>query len=187
MTPPKVPPYPLGAEHLQAFGSIVQQFARFERLVELTISAILGARYGLVALTVAGLGYNAKCDALLSLLVAVTMDQRLKDGVSTNLKDFNAYLPLRNAIAHHIWHDGVKPHTIKPLSVSARGGKGKVKGLADDEPEYAVDDLYKIANTLVKIHDNFRGFLFAAGFMDGIVAQTAAMNAASSSGDQPSN
>jgi hypothetical protein len=169
--------YPLTHDHLQAFGGIVQLFARFERLVEIAVSAILGTKYGLTAISMASLGYNAKCDVLLSLVATVIMDQKHKDAISTHVKDFNAFSGLRNNIAHHVWREGTKSDTIKPLSVKSQGGKGKVTGFKDDEPEYTVAELFKIGNTLIAIHDSFRDFLLATGFMAGMVDSTDSTNA----------
>jgi len=43
--------YPLNEKHLQAFGGIVQQFARFERLIEIAVSAYLNkSAYTLTAI-----------------------------------------------------------------------------------------------------------------------------------------
>lgn len=158
--------YPLNKEHLQAFGGIVQQFARFERLVEIAISAYLNkSTYTLTAMTVSGLGYTAKCDALKSLIHISGSTKPDKDIFAAHIDDFNQYIGLRNAIAHQVWKEGAKQGTVKPMGVSARSGKGKIKGIKDDESEYTEDDLFRIHNDLVKLHDNFRGFLLACGFM----------------------
>lgn len=159
--------YPLTLDHLQAFGAIIQQFARFERLVEITIGGLLGVDYGLAAVTVAGLGYNAKCDALLSLVAVTSIPKEQKTEISRHLKAFNHRAGLRNSIAHNIWREGKYPGSIKPMSVTARGGNAKVRGLKDDENEYTEVILFKIANDLNGIHNDFRAFLLEVGFIVG--------------------
>jgi len=159
--------YPLNEKHLQAFGGIVQQFARFERLIEIAVSAYLNkSAYTLTAMALAGLGYSAKCDALKSLIALSSASEDDKEMFAAHVDDFNQYISLRNGIAHHVWKEGTKPGTIKPMSVSARSGKGKIKGLKDDEPQYTEDELFRIHDVLIKLHDNFRGFLLTTGFME---------------------
>lgn len=148
--------YPVQEDHLLAFGAIVQDFARFERLIEISVSNILKANHMLTAIVMAGLGYTAKCDVLKSLLqIELWPDQEKALRISRYIQDFNAYLPLRNAIAHHIWVASTRPNAIKHVSVSARGGKAKVHGLLAAEKDYTVAELQKVANILVTIHEDF--------------------------------
>jgi hypothetical protein len=155
---------PLGDAHYLVFGRIVQQFARFERLVEIVINAALGGRmFGLTALTISGLAYNAKCEALESLLRLVTFADNQNSEILGHITSFNAYSPLRNFIAHRSWIPGTREGSIKPLSVSARGGKAKVVGVHDEERDYTLDELFEIAGDLARIHDAFQAFLLRVG------------------------
>jgi hypothetical protein len=156
-------PYPLTLAHFQIFGGIVQEFARFERLVEVTIGVLLGMQPGLAALVTASLGYNAKCDTLLSLVAVSEMDEALRDGIRSHIQEVNAFAALRNSIAHHVWVTGTRPGSVKPLSVTARGGKGKIKGLKDDEPDYTIDDLSGMGKRMIAARESFFHFLITKG------------------------
>jgi hypothetical protein len=161
--------YPLTNDHLLAFGSIIQDFARFERLVEICISKILSANYTLTAITISNLGYRAKCQALETLLILTSWpDQERAHIVSRFITDFNSRTPLRNSIAHHPWKEGSRRESIKPLSAMSRGGKAKFQGVSDDERDYTADELFEIANSLKNIHDNFTKFLISVGAITSI-------------------
>jgi hypothetical protein len=161
--------YPPTNDHLLAFGSIIQDFARFERLVEFCINEILSADYTLTAITISNLGYSAKCQALESLLVLSPWpDQDRAHIVSKFLTDFNGLTPLRNSIAHNPWKKGSRPESIKPLSARSRGGKAKFQGVSDDERDYTAAELFEIANRLMSIHDDFTKFLIGVGAITSI-------------------
>jgi hypothetical protein len=159
--------YPLREDHLLAFGAIVQNFARFERLIEISVSRILKANYALTAIVMSNLGYTAKCEALKSLLGIVSwLDKGKRATVLRYVEDFNAYVPLRNVIAHHPWKEGTRTDSVKPMSARSRGGKAKFQGVRDEEQDYTIDDLNNIANALVVIHNGFRDFLISVGEME---------------------
>lgn len=161
--------YPVQEDHLLAFGAIVQDFARFERLIEISVSNILKANHMLTAIVMASLGYAAKCDVLKSLLrIELWPDQEKALRISRYIEDFNAYLPLRNAIAHHIWMASTRHNAIKHISVSSRGGKVKVHGLLATEKDYTVVELQKVANILVAIHEDFLKVLIECGAVENI-------------------
>jgi hypothetical protein len=161
--------YPLTNDHLLAFGSIVQDFARFERLVEICISKILSANYTLTAITISNLGYIAKCQAPESLLILTPWpDQDRAHTVSRFITNFNCLTPLRNSIAHHAWKEGSRPESIKPLSARSRGGRAKFQGVSDDERDYTAVELFEIANRLMGIHDDFTKFLISVGAITSI-------------------
>jgi hypothetical protein len=160
---------PTTHDHLLAFGSIVQDFARFERIVEICISKILSSDHALTTVAISNLGYNAKCEALKSLLYLTPWpDQDRADTVLKFISDFNIQAPLRNSIAHHVWTEGKRPGSIKPLSARSRGGRAKFQGMLNDERDYTADELYQIADSLVDIHEAFVKFLIAVGAMTAI-------------------
>jgi hypothetical protein len=110
------------------------------------------------------LGYSAKCEVLKSLLSVVSwLDKEKRARIIRYVNDFNEYLPLRNAIAHHIWMEGARNGSVKPLSARSRGGKAKLQGIWDEEKDYILADLHKIANALVDIHVDFTNFLIKVG------------------------
>jgi hypothetical protein len=160
---------PTSNDHLLAFGSIIQNFARFERIIEICISKILLADHALTAVAISNLGYSAKCETLKSLLSLNSWpDLDRSKTVLEFVTKFNSYVPLRNAIAHHVWKQGKRLGSIKPLSASARGGKAKFQGLFEDEKDYTVDDLFEISNDLGDIHDRFVKFLIDVGAIKAI-------------------
>jgi hypothetical protein len=158
------PNYQLREDHLLAFGTIVQDFARFERLIEISVSNILGSKYALTAIVMSNLGYMAKCDALKSLLSITSWPS--KDAASKIIgfvDDFNVHLPLRNAIAHLPWMLGTRADSVKPLSARSRGGKIRLLGVGADGIDYSLAELQKIGYSLVLIHDSFGRFLVGIG------------------------
>jgi hypothetical protein len=157
---------PLGEKHFLAFGAIVHHFAMFERLVEVCIAHILHAHYGAVAATISGLGYQAKCEALRSLVGMHKLPDGYAETMTKALDDFGEHNALRNAIAHHAWREGARPDTVKALSITSRGGKAKVRGLRDDERDYTADELIEIADELLEIEERFAAYLVEAGIMD---------------------
>lgn len=168
--------YPIHPAHLAPFGGIVQQFARFERLIEIAVSAFLNeSGYVYTAMVMAGLGYSAKCDALKSLITLSGLTESEKLAFKAHIDDFNHYAPLRNSIAHHTWKEGKQKGAVKAMSVMARGGGAKLRGVKDDEPEYTVEDLVRAHDTLIKLHDNFRGFMLAMGMMEHVLKTDATM------------
>jgi hypothetical protein len=154
---------PITREHLTAFGAIIHQFARFERLVEIIINAALGGRtFGLTALALSGLSYSGKCDALLSLMKIMSFSDGSTDRsgeITTIVKEFNSYNYLRNSIAHHTWIEGTRPNSVKPMSISARWGDAKVRGLAEDDQDFELNDIVNVANKLISIHERLRELL----------------------------
>src|SRR5439155_24845022 len=58
--------YILDFQHMGVFGTIVQNFARHEYLMQAIMAALLSAPLSNAALITAGLGYSGKRDALLA-------------------------------------------------------------------------------------------------------------------------
>ena len=134
--------------HLIGFGAITHQYARFERLIEAVVSRVLDKNLGVIGLLMSGLGYRAKVDVLESLLKIFIPPQNVKEPLEKCLVGFEANTGLRNSIAHHEWVPGARPDSIRPLSISARSGKARVRGLEDDELDYTPEEMIAIANEL---------------------------------------
>jgi hypothetical protein len=60
---------------------------------------------------------------------------------------------MMNDIAHHTWIEGARKNSVKPLSISSRGGDAKVRGVLDDDKDYTIDELHNIAENLIRIHN----------------------------------
>jgi|SRR6516162_5856275 hypothetical protein len=151
-------------EHLHAFGIIVHQFALFERLIELCIAACLGSRLPITAIAISQLSYSAKSDSLKSILYVEgsgLFDHRQQ--LSSIVDRFNEYSPIRNAVAHHQWIEGTGPNSIKPLIVSSRGGKPKIRGLLDEDKDYLPDELFEIGDRLNDIRRELMQFTVDIG------------------------
>lgn len=167
------PLYPLSKKHYLAFGVIVHSFARFERLIEIAIHTAIDARsFGLTAMTVSGLGYQAKSDLLAALLETVKFPHDHNEVVAEILSDFNAHLNLRNLIAHHVWREGKRPGSIKVVKVSTRGGKRRLQGVRDNDADYTEDELIAIADSLNAQCGEFAAFMEAAGIFSSIDKKT---------------
>ena|SRR5579862_3044320 len=156
---------PINDKHFLAFGAIVQHFAMFERLVEICIAHILGAHHGAVAATISGLGYTAKCEALTSLISMSKLPEGYAATITKAINDFNAHNALRNGIAHHVWREGARAHSVRFLSITSRGGKAKVRGLRDGERDFTTDELIDIADELLGIQERFSDYLVEVGII----------------------
>jgi hypothetical protein len=72
---PEHPEYIVAPDHMAAFGSVVQHFARHEYLMEGIACVLLRAPLSNISLLMAGLGYSGKRDAVLSLLRDVQLPE----------------------------------------------------------------------------------------------------------------
>jgi hypothetical protein len=160
-------------DHRLAFGSIIESFARFERLVELVISNALGTDIGMATIAISGLGFSAKCDTAIALITVKCTgnDSKNAEEITRFIREFNEFIGLRNHIAHRVWKPGRKPNTIKPLGLIVRG-KLKGYGLSNNDIEYTVKDLIDTANNLIKIYDDFKDFLVSCNITPVIAEKT---------------
>jgi hypothetical protein len=108
--------YEAGPDHMAAFGSIVQHFARHEYLMQSIMSMLLKVPVSNIAFLTGGLGYAAKCDALLSLLRDIEIAEDQKERIRWFLGELHKFNQLRNHIAHSVWKAGTRPQSIKPLA-----------------------------------------------------------------------
>ncbi len=153
------PDYPLAKEHYLAFGAITHMFARNERLIERAIAAIAKTHPGWMALVTVGLPYSGKKDAFLSMLPYMKLSKVKRENLAGFVERLHTHAGLRNSIAHSVWQKGRKPGSVKPVGISVRGGRAKLRGLVHNEPEYTVEQLQKIADELTILHNSFRDYL----------------------------
>ena len=161
----------LTERHLLLFGTIIQWFARYERLM-LEISAkVAGSDYAAVMLLTRGLDFEGKRQALLDLLRhrAVPLDQY--DRVCEYLDIPHGLTRLRNDIAHSTWtsvrySNWIQPDWIlrPPPRVKAWRNDSTVSGgefveEEDDKIGYTIDDLDEVARTLSANHESFVNYL----------------------------
>jgi hypothetical protein len=159
--------YEVRPEHMAAFGSIVQHFARHEYLMQSAMCMLLKLPKSLsnVALVTGGLGYTGKRDALLSLLRDVEIDDGQRERIRWFMGELHKHNQLRNHVAHSIWKAGTRPESIKPMGADARGGNAKFLGFDSAERDYLLEELIDIANELGGNFDKFRDFLDSVGLM----------------------
>lgn len=67
-------------------------------------------------------------------------------------RQFEQFGPLRNAISHNLWREGVRPNSIKPMRLDIRSGKPKYKGTDDTERDWTLPELEAEAVRLNVLH-----------------------------------
>lgn len=142
--------YEITPDHMAAFGSIVQHFARHEYLMQGIMCALLKVPASNIGLITAGHGYAGKRDALRSLLHDIEIAADRKERIVWFLGQLHKHNQLRNHIAHSMWIAGTRPNSVKPLGVDPRGGDAKFIGLDPAEKDYLLRELVKIADELGK-------------------------------------
>jgi hypothetical protein len=158
-------PNPVSQDHLLGFGAIIHEYARFERLIEIVVSVLMNSEVGPVGIVMSGLGYRGKIDVLNSFLLLTSLPANHKTVFADVLKRLDAHNALRNLIAHYDWVPGERPESIRPLSITARGGKAKVRGVEDGEPDYTASELMAIAHEVSGLYRELCDHLFAIGML----------------------
>jgi hypothetical protein len=156
---------PVGNEHFRAFGGIVHAFARHEFLMVGIVSALTKIHIAHAAMLMAELPYRGKRDTVLAL-IKIHLDEDKAGRVQGYLGELHKWSKLRNAIAHSTWKEGKRSNSIKPFSMSVRGGEMKPAGLDSDEQDYTDVELVEIARQLLDLHTRFRKYLDAAGIVE---------------------
>lgn len=157
--------YSVSITHMQAFGVIIQWFARHEYLMHLVAAALLKADLGAITMLMTGLGYAGKRDAINSLLTYVAIKAEVAAKIKQFLDDLHSYNRLRNSIAHNTWVEGSRPNAIKPLYVVVRGGSGRIVGMEESEQDYTPQELLDKANKIGALYNNFRDYLESIGLL----------------------
>jgi hypothetical protein len=174
----------LTERHLLLFGTIIQWFARYERLMLEISATVAGSDYAAVMLLTRGLDFEGKRKALLDLLRhrSVPLDQY--DRVCSYLKIPHGLMRLRNDITHSTWmsvrySNWIQPDWIlqPPRRVKARRNDSAVSGGdsvedEDDKIGYAIEDLEEIARTLSANHANFLDYLHDVRLVPSLAAES---------------
>jgi hypothetical protein len=110
----------------------------------------------------AELPYRGKRETLLALIKVLDIPPHKVERIAWYLGELHKWNKLRNHIAHSIWKGGSRARSIKPLSLSIRGGTVSSTGLDADERDYTDEELVNIAKEMVKLHERFRDYLLDA-------------------------
>jgi hypothetical protein len=157
--------YEVLPDHMMAFGSIVQHFARHEFLMQGIMCALLKIPLSNVSMLTSGLGYAGKRDALRSLLRDTDIAGDRRERIVWFLGELHKHNQLRNHVAHSMWIAGTRPGSIKPLGADPRGGDAKFLGLDPAEKDYMLAELTEIADELGRNFDRFRDYLASVDLM----------------------
>jgi len=152
-----MPPEILSERHLLLFGTIVQWFARYERLMTEVMANLAGVDPTAIALMTRGLSFDDKRRAFLNILRyrKVPLDQY--DRVCEYLRAPHGLSALRDNIVHSTWQAGRQPSYIQPdwllnLPANVQPSLGGVDAefIRGDEEKvgYSIDDLAEAARTL---------------------------------------
>ncbi len=164
--------YVVTRKHHEAFGMIVQAFARHEQLMTMTAAWLLDAQLWPIAVVMAGLGYAGKRDAIVSIIKHVEPADERTDAISGFLNKLDKFSKLRNNIAHSTWTEGKRPDSIKPMTVIVRHGSGRFIGANQNEPDYTVKELFEAANQLNILYNSFAQFVQQSGIGAAVQAKT---------------
>lgn len=148
-------------DHRLAFGTIINNFATLEHLIDELILKLIGAdlveekqRSSASAnaiILLSKLQTREKTDFLRSLDgVEVEHGSWIGSGLTAILDRIKTKATLRNNVAHCIWDDGRRPGHIKPLVISA-GGNLKIMGPRHNEKEWSAQDLAQAADEIIEI------------------------------------
>ena len=151
-------------EHFMVFGLVMHSFARLEWLIQITIAGVGNLDFGKPIIVTRGLSYKMKRDTLYSLMNSIPMPSDHKTQIEGFLDEVNKFSVVRNNIAHAMWCDGARQDLIKPMTIIVQGGRGKHIGIEDDERDYTIPELIKIADKIAIINNSYLSFLRSAGY-----------------------
>lgn len=161
----------LTERHLLLFGTIIQWFARYERLMLEVAATVAGSDYASMMLLTSGLDFEGKRQALLHLLQHKTVPLDQYDHVRVYLGVPQALTRLRNDIAHATWmsvpySNWIQPEWIlrppprvKPLRNNPGASRDDFVEGEDDKIGYTIDDLDEVIRNLSVNHENFTNYL----------------------------
>jgi hypothetical protein len=165
------PPPILYDEHFRAFGGIINAFARHEMLMVGAMSKLLNTDSAELQMITAELPYRGKRDALLAMIKVKQLPPDQIERIAWFLGELHKYNGLRNAIAHSSWTEGARPNSVKPFSLSVRGGEVILRGVNQDERDYTEQELIDIARELFRNQERFRDYLFSVNLLPRRTAQ----------------
>ena len=155
----------LNEDHFRTFGAIIHLFAKYEALMTGIMACVGKADRTFVSMLASELPYRGKRETTLAMIKSNSLPDEQQERIAWFLGELHKHNQLRNAIAHSLWKRGIRPATVRPLSMSVRGGKLDYRGLADDEIDYTGDELVDIANELISNYDKFAEYLDSVGLM----------------------
>jgi hypothetical protein len=152
-------------EHYTIFGTIIQGFAEIEHMLQIGAAYLSKAKFGAVVLMMVGLGYAQKRDAFLALLRYAELPDDQTQQLRCILGEIHKHSAVRNWISHSIWVEGVRPGSFKPMQMKIRSGEQQALGVDEDERDFTLDDLRKIATDLITRKNELIGFFVAVGYL----------------------
>jgi hypothetical protein len=135
-------------DELVGFGLIINQWAKFENMVEYTIAALLRIDDFNGRLLTSGMTYASKRDLLRVMIEQQTQLKAPRGSafyaeLSDILDDAEKLNDIRTSVAHSVWIKGTRPDTIKPIRVRARG-KLRIRGHDPKERDFNIKELISI-------------------------------------------
>ncbi len=163
---------------LLLFGTIVQNFAAHELLIQRVMAHVLGTQVASIILLTRPLAFEEKRKALLDLLRhrEIPLDQY--DCVRAYLTFLLTFTRLRNDIVHSVWisapsPDAIQPDwilnpppRIKPVYAEADSLPGDFVEDEEEKLAYSLDELTEIAGGLEKNLAKFSDYLAEVGLVD---------------------
>jgi hypothetical protein len=139
----------MSREHYAGFGMVITMTCHLDGLLDQIIIAMTKstnepAFYPILTF----LSAKDKRDYIVAMAGVSTWPPYAIDGLTRLMARAKKALDLRNSIAHNIWRRGRRVGTIKPMSMSARGGL-KLLGSEQNEREWTAPQLEAEAR---KIH-----------------------------------
>jgi hypothetical protein len=150
------------------FGGVIQSFARLEHLMQITMAATGKLDLAKTVILTTGLGYQAKRDALFSLLQGINFNPNHRAQIRTFLDEADKYNGVRNNISHATWVAGSRPKSKRPMYLKVKGGKGKPIGISASDPDWTKAELRTVVDRLALITNSYTSFLKSTGYFDNI-------------------
>lgn len=161
----------LSEHHLLLFGTIIQWFARYERIMLDIAAKVATSDYASLMILMSGLDFEGKRQALLHLLQhrKIPLDQC--DHIRVYLGVPQALTRLRNDIAHATWISAPYTHWIQPewilrppsrIKPLANDPNAPTDGFVETEDEkigYTIEDLEEAVKNLSANYENFGSYL----------------------------
>jgi hypothetical protein len=142
----------LTRDHFHAFGHIVSTYAKVEQGFKFIIAKIIGVpRHVAVILCEPYTSHDLR-NVVRSIQAAHDLPCGMAERITGLAKQFENFGPLRNAISHNLWREGVRSNSIKPMGLSIRSGKPKYKGVDDAERDWTLPELEGEALGLNALH-----------------------------------
>ena len=157
------------SKHLQAFGSLIYQYASAETGLKFCLSGMLDLPPNVVMILTEP--YSAL--NLRNVVKALAKEYEF-EGVKAEeliqiIGDFKTHGALRNHIAHSRWTEGKRSDAIKPRTVDIRSERAVWRGSDPDEPDWTATEIEAAAAKLAAISYRTLKFMQAGGLTARIV------------------